>query len=273
MSDRRRILGPSDAKIPLAGDSSSPLIAQEKTRTEEGVRNFFIKSGSATNANGLAFLEVGNTIVEVSVYGPRPIKGLFIDRASFSVECKFLPFITQPNEILYNGATSHSNGRTGLTHIEQRISTYVETAFLPAVLLEKYPKSTIDVFIKVLAFDSNTTSILNLIAWIVNCTSIAMVDSGIELRDLVTGGHVQALGEKLLLDSQAADDGASRGSECVASFMPMQNNELVGFWVQGADDEEITEESLDGLIKSCQEMSTLVRKNLNGFMLSLAEKQ
>lgn len=271
MSDRRRILGPQDAKIPLMGASSGAAAAPGGEKSA-GVRSFFVKSGFTKNANGLAYLEVDNTIVEVAVYGPRPIKGLFIDRASFSVECKFLPYITQPNEVVHNGSSTRANGRTGLTNIEQKISTYVETAFLPAVLLEKYPKSTIDVFVRVIAFDANTSSLLNLISWIVNCASVAMVDSGIELRDLVSSGHARVAGDKATVDAQIwADSDASAGCECVASYMAMQNNELVAVWVQGNDDAEVTPAVLEALLAGCQDMSTLVRQNLNGYLRDSAE--
>lgn len=273
MSDRRRILGPADAKIPTWGQSSGPLPPKRQFAAKSGVRSFFIKTGLSNNANGLAFLEIDDTIIEVSVFGPRPIKGSFIDRASFSVECKFLPYITQPNELLYNGGASQSNGRSSLTPIEQKISSYVETAFLPAILLEKYPKSTIDVFINVLSFNSNTSTLLNLITWAVNCTSLAMVDSGIELRDLVTCGHVRYADGETRLDPQiSAELDSPTGIECCASFMTLKNNEVVALWVEGNDDTEVTEELLRALTTGCQNMSQLVRENINGYLLQLANE-
>ncbi|SGZ55629.1 CIC11C00000003070 [Sungouiella intermedia] len=270
--DRRRILVPSEAKVPILGQSSGAERPKRQFTPSEGVRSFFIKTGLSNNANGLAFLEVDDTIIEVSVFGPRPIKGSFIDRASFSVECKFLPYITQPNELLYNGGASQGNGRSSLTPIEQKISTYLETAFLPALMLEKYPKSTIDVFVNVLSFNSNTSSLLNLISWAVNCTSLALVDSGIEVRDLVTCGHVKYVDGKVELDPQISSENDSRiGTECCASFMAMKNNEVVALWIEGNDDTEVTEELLQTLTNACEEMSGIVRQNINGFLLQAAE--
>lgn len=271
MSDRRRILGPSDAKIPRLGKSSGATTEKKQLNAKDGVRSFFIKTGLTNNANGLAYLEVGDTVIEVSVFGPRPIKGSFIDRASFSVECKFLPYITQPNEVLYNGGVTQGMGRAGLTPIEQKISSHIETAFLPAILLEKYPKSTIDVFVNVLSFNSNTSSLLNLITWAVNCTLLAMVDSGIELRDLVTSGYVTVVDGKAKLDSQISEDSSpADGVECSASFLTMKNKEMVAFWVDGTDATEITEELLVTLTSGCEQMSLLVRENINGYLLQLA---
>lgn len=270
-TDRRRILGPSDARVPVIGLSSGALApATEKPQVPGEIRRFFVKTGLTKNANGLAYLEVDDTVLEVSVFGPRPIKGLFIDRASFSVECKFLPYITQPNEVIFNSG-GQQNGRTGLTNIEHRISTYVETAFLPAILLVKYPKSTIDVFVNVVSFNSTKSTLLNLISWVVNCTSLAMVDSGIELRDMVTSGQVK-LGKELITDPQiSSEEDAEAGLECVASFMSMKNNELVAFWVEGDKDGQVTEEDTTKLLGGCASMSDKIRHNINGYLLLVAK--
>lgn len=274
MSDRRRILGPADAKVPVLGLSSSPKnerptssTATQPSRTDDGIRKFFLKTGLTTNANGLAYLEVGDTIIEVSVYGPRPIRGSFIDRASFSVECKFLPYLTQPNEVIFN-LSGTANGRTGLTHIEHRISTFVETALLPSIIVEKYPKSTIDIFINVISFNSHTLSLLNLINWVVNCSSLAMVDSGIEVRDLVTSGHVELNNNTTFVDPQIrSDSDGSSGVECVASYMAMQSNQLVAFWIDSKNNDDLSNENMEKLVDACQSMSTTVRKSVNAYLL------
>lgn len=273
MSDRRRILGPADAKIPTVGissaknDTSAQKPAEDTPRSEDGIRKFFLKTGLTKNANGLAYLEVGDTILEVSVYGPRPIRGSFIDRASFSVECKFLPYLTQPNEVIFNQG-GQQNGRTNLTHIEHKISSYVETALLPAILVEKYPKSTIDIFVNVISFNPNTLNLLNLINWVVNCSSLAMVDSGIEVRDLVTSGHVKLKGDSTMVDPQITSEAdISAGVECVASYMTMQNHQLVAFWIDSKENEELSNKKLEEMISACQNMSSAVRKSVNAYLL------
>lgn len=267
MSDRRRILGPAGAKVPVLGVSSDPTAAPlplpVETRSDGGVRRFFLKAGLTKNANGLAYLEVGDAIVEVSVFGPRPIRGLFVDKALFSVECKFLPYISQPQESVYNTPAQNVNGRPGLTAIEHKVSSFVETAFLPALLLEKYPKSTIDVFITVIAYNPHTLSLLNLMAWTVNCTSVAMIDAALEMRDVVSAGHVAVSG-----DTEEVDSAPETGCECVASYMAMQNNELVAFWMEGG---EVAPAVLLRLMEACERMSGEVRRNINGFLLQAAE--
>lgn len=263
MSDRRRILGPADAVRPAMAPR------QASGERSSGVRSFFVKTGLSKNANGLAYLEVGDTIVEVSVFGPRPIRGLFTDRASLSVEAKFLAYVAQPDEIVYNGTSAAANpgGRPGLTNVEQKISTYVETALLPLILVEKYPKSTIDVFVNVISFNAHNSTLANLIAWVVNCTSLAMVDSGIEVRDLVTSGHVALANGAVETDAECL--GSASSTECVASFLAMQNNDVVALWVLGTGGAVAL--LVTGLIDGCLEMSTTVRNNINAYLLDLAK--
>lgn len=248
----------------VSSDSAAgPKSLAEENRSAAGIRRFFLQSGLTKNANGLAYLEVGDAIVEVSVFGPRPIRGLFVDKALFSVDCKFLPYISQPQESVYNAPAQHQNGRSGLTAIEHKVSSYVETAFLPALLLEKYPKSTIDVFITVISYNPHTLSLLNLMAWTVNCTSVAMIDAAVEMRDVVTAGHVALSG-----GVPAPDSHPHSGSECVASYMAMQNNELVAFWIEGG---EVDLEALLRQMDACEAMSAEVRRNVNGFLLQAAK--
>lgn len=271
-TDRRRLTGPSDVKTPLRGISlGASTLPKKFTPPDSSPRKFFVKSGLTKNANGLAYLEAGTTIVEVGVYGPRPIRGSFIDRASFSVECKFLPYLTQPNEVIFNGSEKR-NARTSLTHIEHRISKYVETAFLPSICLEKYPKSAIDIYVNVIAFDAQTQTLSNLVAWVVNCTALALVDSAIEVKDLVTGGHARMEHDGEVKMDAVVDSGDEtvEGTECVASFMKMHENQMVAIWVESNGSLEVDEQGLEKLMNGCDTMATEVRKNLNGYLLLVA---
>ncbi|KAK6456542.1 exosome exoribonuclease [Scheffersomyces xylosifermentans] len=298
MSDRRRLIGPLNTIIPNIGISSNATEADvfkgpsSATRNEDGLRQFFLKTGIIENANGSAYLEVGGNIIQVSVFGPRPIRGSFVDRASFSVECKFLPYISQPNEQLYNNTTvnagstantgptnANANGRTGLTNIEQKISSYIETALLPSIVLEKYPKSTIDIFVTILSTESSNSgstkvdaALLGISNWVLNCSSVALVDSGIELKDVVTSGVATLKNDKLLLDPEVISSGEDNENTltCVVSFMNLRNDEIVGFWMEG-DQSKFEESQVEQLIDGCNNMSRQVRANINSYFTSTLE--
>ncbi|ODV79412.1 exosome exoribonuclease [Suhomyces tanzawaensis NRRL Y-17324] len=274
MSERRRLLGPANTFIPNIGITSTTEEAV-KTRKRDEIRKFFLKTGLIENANGSAYLEADGTIVQVLVFGPRPIRGSFIERASFSVECKFLPHIAQPNEGIFNTGSNNNNGnyRTGLTNIEQKISSYIETSLLPSIILEKYPKSTIDVFITVISSDSiedhggktTNSGLLNLVNWVLNCSSVALADSGIELKDIVSSGVVRLDKEGIVLDPQET---GGEGIDGLVSFMNLRNDEIVGFWMEG--DEDLEEKDVERIIDGCNTMSKKIRANINSYLLEQA---
>lgn len=284
MSERRRLLGPSNTIIPNIGILLDPKKETNAPKEPNDIRPFFLKTGIIANANGLAYLEVGNTILEVQVYGPRPIRGSFVERASFLVECKFLPHIFQPHEVALNGTdlssnsnTCGSNWRQGLTNIEQRILTYLETALLPSIVLEKYPKSTIDVFVSVLALedvrgepDEHKTLLLNLIGWAVNCSSLALVDSGIEVKDIVTSGNVQYTPASGQSECDAIE-GQENTLDALVSFMNMKNDEIVGLWLEGYQ-QQVSEEAVLHMIDGCDSMAKRVRANINAFLVKQVQE-
>lgn len=277
VTDRRRLLGPSGAKAAI-NDTGSDAAVSNSSRSKDEIRKMFLKTGLVGNANGSAYLEVEDTIIEVSVFGPRPIKGSFIDRASFSVECKFLPHIPQPNEDTFKTSGQQSQGasniKTGLSTIEQKISSYIETSFIQSIILEKYPKSTIDVFATIISANTTSnsnTSLLNICNWVSNCTSLALVDSGIEVKDMVTSGQVR-LNRKtneITMDPDYSSEGDDNNDfvDCVCSYMNMMNDVVVGFWIEGNQD-DLDQLLLMKLFDNCNSMSKSIRSNFNSYLKS-----
>lgn len=236
--DRRRLLGPANAITPAVGISSNPKdnepekdVTMSDATTED---KFFVQAGNIDNANGLCYMEVGDglIILACSVYGPRPINNLFISRGLFLVETKFMPHVPQGTD----GAPSFLE----LTGVEQRLSLFVETSLLPLVLLSKYPKLTIDVYVHVMACD-DPSNLHRLALWMVNCALVALVDAEIEVRDVVTLGA----------------SGAG-----VASFMALADDGIVGMWLDG-DASGVTT-TLD----ACATKANAIRANINSYLLN-----
>lgn len=253
MSDRRRITAPADTYFPQvkAQKVSSPT-------TRDGTpAAFYLSSNIALNANGSAYLEVDNYIIQSQIFGPRPIKGSYMDRGSVSVECKFLTLIRQ------NNADSKS-----MSGFEHRMASFVETCLVLSVVLEKYPKSTIDVFINVLAANGDgvdNTMIQRLTAWIVNCTSTAVVDAGIEVKDIVTGGQTLVTQDgKLRMDEEGS------GLQALVAIMPMRNDEIVGLWIDGPSSGS---PDFSQAIDSSISMAKTVRNNINSYLLQQANEE
>lgn len=260
--DRRRIV-PVDGTFPINTETTKPTA----TKPNDEIKKVFIKTGLINNAHGSSYMEIDDNIIEASVFGPRPIRGSFINQASVSVECRFLLHVPQPNDKIFQASDNlNPNGtvkvKYGLTPTEHKISSYVETAILPSILQEKYPKSTIDLHITII---ENHTLLLNLINWVINCCSLALVDAGIELKDIVTSGQINVKTENgqqvLVVDPNENDNSV----EVLVSFMNLVNDEIVGLWIEG--DGALQGDKVGDLIQECNKMSRKVRANINGFLM------
>lgn len=291
MSDRRRLLGPSGMIIPNIPKQQQKSIITTTTNTSTStIPSFFLKHSIIDNANGSAYLEINNTIIEVSIFGPRPIRGSFIDRASVSVDCKFLPHIIQPMASIFNDTTTSGGGgggisssnrgyRTGMNNIEHKLSSYLETYVLSSLILEKYPKSTIDIQVSIISIDKEIGGghlLLWLLQWITCCCSLALVDSGIEMKDIISSGQVRLtkLGEIIIggnNDKTLTEDGI----DGLVSFMNLKNDEIVGIWFEGEgegddnnEDSLLNESNMEKLIIECNKMSKIIRANLNSYLIN-----
>ncbi|EEQ43360.1 conserved hypothetical protein [Candida albicans WO-1] len=243
MSDRRRLLGPSGMIIPNIPKQQQKSIITTTTNTSTStIPSFFLKHSIIDNANGSAYLEINNTIIEVSIFGPRPIRGSFIDRASVSVDCKFLPHIIQPMASIFNDTTTSGGGgisssnrgyRTGMNNIEHKLSSYLETCVLSSLILEKYPKSTIDIQVSIISIDKEIGgghSLLWLSQWITCCCSLALVDSGIEMKDIISSGQVRLTKSgEIIIGGNNDKTSTEDGIDGLVSFMNLKNDEIVGF--------------------------------------------
>lgn len=291
MSDRRRLLGPSGMIIPNIPKQQQKSIITTTTNTSTStIPSFFLKHSIIDNANGSAYLEINNTIIEVSIFGPRPIRGSFIDRASVSVDCKFLPHIIQPMGSIFNDTTTSSVGggggisssnrgyRTGMNNIEHKLSSYLETCVLSSLILEKYPKSTIDIQVSIISIDKEIGGghlLLWLLQWITCCCSLALVDSGIEMKDIISSGQVRLtkLG-KIIIGGNSDKTLTEDGIDGLVSFMNLKNDEIVGIWFEGEGDDNNNEDSLlnesnmEKLIIECNKMSKIIRANLNSYLIN-----
>ncbi|KAL1579571.1 hypothetical protein MGQ_05572 [Candida albicans P76067] len=288
MSDRRRLLGPSGMIIPNIPKQQQKSIITTTTNTSTStIPSFFLKHSIIDNANGSAYLEINNTIIEVSIFGPRPIRGSFIDRASVSVDCKFLPHIIQPMASIFNDTTTSGGGgisssnrgyRTGMNNIEHKLSSYLETCVLSSLILEKYPKSTIDIQISIISIDKEiggSHSLLWLLQWITCCCSLALVDSGIEMKDIISSGQVRLTKSgEIIIGGNNDKTEAEDGIDGLVSFMNLKNDEIVGIWFEGEGDDNNNEDSLlnesnmEKLIIECNKMSKIIRANLNSYLIN-----
>ena len=173
-------------------------------RRPDEMRPVKIEAGVLKNADGSAYMELGRNKVIVAVYGPREVHPRHLvlpDRAVIRCRYHMAPFSVEERK------------SPGFTRREIELSKVIREALEPAVFVEEFPRTAIDVFIEVLEADGGTRTAS------ISAASVALADAGIPLRDLVAAIAVGKVAGKIVLDLNGLEDQYGEGDMPVA-MMP-----------------------------------------------------
>ena len=96
---------------------------------------------------------------------------------------------------------------------EIEISKVIKEALEPAVMLEKFPRTAVDVFLEILQADGGTRCAA------LDAASVALADAGIPMRDLVCACASGKAGDALILDVNNEEDQAGQADMHIG-YMP-----------------------------------------------------
>ncbi len=96
---------------------------------------------------------------------------------------------------------------------EIEISKVIKEALEPAVMLEKFPRTAVDVFLEVLQADGGTRCAA------LDAASVALADAGIPMRDLVCACASGKAADALILDVNNEEDQAGQ-ADMPIGYMP-----------------------------------------------------
>jgi len=160
-------------------------------RKPDQLRPIRMEVGLLKNADGSAYVEYGNTKILAAVYGPRDLGTKHIllpNRAVLRCRYHMAPFST------------HERKSPAPSRREIELSKVIREALEPAILVENFPRTVIDIFVEVLNADGGTRTAG------VTAASLALADAGIPLRDLVAGVAVGKVQGILVLDENEKED-------------------------------------------------------------------
>jgi exosome complex component RRP41 len=187
------------------------LIDENGLRTDgrkwDELRPIKIEVGTLHNADGSAYIEFGKNKIVAAVYGPKemhPKHMLLPDRAVLKCRYHMAPFSVDERK---NPAPSRR---------EIEISKVIREAIQPALILEDYPRTAIQIYVEVLQSDGGSR-----VAGI-TAAALAAADAGINMRDLVVGCAVGKVDGKVVLDLNDTEDKEGSGDMPFA-FMPNYN--------------------------------------------------
>lgn len=176
-------------------------------RKPNELRSIKFEVGIITNANGSAYVEQGKNKILAGVYGPREVhpKHLALqDRTLLKCRYHMAPFSVQERK-------SPAPSRR-----EVELSKVIRESLEPAIFMEYYPRTMIDVFVEVLQADGGTRCAS------INAAALALADSGIPMRDLVVACAAGKVDDTIVLDLMDTEDKVGSADVPVA-LMPNLN--------------------------------------------------
>ena len=203
----------------------------------EELRPLKIKAGVVKNAAGSASLELGETKVIAAVYGPREVIPKHLsqpDKAYVDVIYDMMTFATP------------ERNRPGPSRRSTEISTVMKNALSPAIFLEKYPKTKIDIYVEVTNANAGTRSAA------ITAASVALADAGIEMKDLVPSVALGKADGKLMLDLFEVED--NFGQADVPMAMIPRTGEISLLQMDGDLSKEELKKLLEMGRKACMEI-------------------
>jgi len=160
-------------------------------RKADEMRPVKLEVGVISNADGSAYIEHGKNKILAAVYGPREVhpKHLALqDRTVLKCRYHMAPFSVQERK-------SPAPSRR-----EVELSKVIRECLEPAVFMEYYPRTMIDVFIEVLQADGGTRCAS------ITAAALALADSGIPMRDLVVACAAGKVDNTVVLDLMDTED-------------------------------------------------------------------
>jgi len=110
-------------------------------------RRIMIKAGVLKNANGSAYIEFGENKILAGVFGPRDVHPKHLANTDRGIlRCRYH---MQPYSV-----SERKNPAPSRREIE--ISKVIKEALEPAVMLENFPRTVVDVFIEILQADGGS---------------------------------------------------------------------------------------------------------------------
>ena len=158
-------------------------------------RKVTIKAGVLKNADGSAYIEFGGNKILAGVFGPRDVHPKHMsnpDSGILRVRYHMEPFSVGERK------------KPAPSRREIEISKVIKEALEPAVMLEGFPRTVVDVFLEVLQADGGTRCAA------LDAASVALADAGIPMKDMVCACASGKAGDALILDVNNEEDQAGQ---------------------------------------------------------------
>jgi len=226
------------------------FISEDKKLRADGrayneLRPIKIEVGVLERADGSAYVEVGGNKILASVYGPKETymkRFLRPDSGVIKVRYNMAPFSVD------------SRKRPGPDRRSNEISKITADALRPALLLESFPRSMVEVYIEVIAAEGGTRCAG------VTAAAVALADAGVPMKDIVAGCAAGKMDDQIVLDLSEVED--KEGQADVPVVIMPRTGEITLLQTDGNLTDEEFEEAINLAIEGCMEVSKVQKEAL-----------
>ena len=192
-------------------------------REKDDLRETEMEVDVLTEADGSAMVEVGNTRVVASVFGPQELHPKHLqesDRAVIKMRYNMAPFSVDDRM------------SPGPNRRAKEIGLVAKKALEPAIEMEKFPTAGIDISMEVVESDGGTR------VTGITAAALALADAGIPMKGMVSSTAAGVVDETPVLDVNGKEDKEGNADIPIALINYDEDGEHTG--------EEITLVQMDG---------------------------
>lgn len=228
---------------------STKQISRPDGRKYNELRKITAKVGVVPNADGSAIFAFGDTVAIAAVYGPRQLHPQHMQNPKTGIlRCNY--------DLL--SFSVYERKRPGPSRRSKEISKVTEWALLPALFLEDFPNTVVDVEIYVLQADAGTRTAG------INAASMALAHAGIPMKDLICSVAVGKNDKNLIVDltkeEEDCHDGEGATDFAVAKLA--NYDEFTLMQMDGKIQPERVSELMSLATDSCNEIFEIQKKAL-----------
>lgn len=215
-------------------------------RAVDELRPIKIEVGVIGRADGSAYIEWGQNKILAAVYGPKEVLPKHLANP-------YKAIVTYHYRMATFSVPDRKNPKPGRREIE--ISKVSGEALERAIFLERFPNTEIEIDVEVI--DSNAgTRVAALTA-----ASIALVDAGIPMRDIISAVGVGRAGGKLLIDLNKEEEDAEDAVDIPLAIMS-NSSEIVLLQLDGLMKKDEWQKAVEIGIDACKKVYEIQKNAL-----------
>ena len=211
-------------------------------RKPDELRHFRVSFNTVPDADGSCYLEHGSCKLLATIYGPYEGESRS-NQDQAVITCDFS---------MTSYCASERRLRTFGDLKSQKLQMAIQRVFQQAVITETYPKSQIDIHLKILQSDGNDYCPC------VNATTLALINAGIPMKDFVCSSTVGYIQNKCICDLNHQEE-QQKSPQLTLTQMP-QRDDIVALTCESRVHHDIYNEMLDAGTRANLQLFQLMKQ-------------